>query len=278
MMDRLRTPMPPLIYGTAWKKDQTADYIIKAIAAGFRGIDTACQPKHYNEPGVGDAIKTLAAKGIPRHHIFLQTKFTPLAGQDAKSVPYDPKAPLDIQVHQSFIQSLTNLGTDHIDSLVLHSPLSSLVDTMTVWKAFEELYYQGKVSLLGISNCYDITFMERFYSQALIKPRVLQNRFYKETGYDRDLRMFSKKNGIIYQSFWTLTANPHLLNHPVFIDTAKHLGKTPAQILFRYLIEDGSCPLTGTTSKNHMQQDLDVCNFRLGDDIRATLEQVIYQS
>jgi diketogulonate reductase-like aldo/keto reductase len=72
-----------MIYGTAWKKDQTSEYVISAINAGFRAIDTACQPKHYNEPAVGNALNYLyQQKTITREEIFLQTKFTSLHGQD----------------------------------------------------------------------------------------------------------------------------------------------------------------------------------------------------
>lgn len=74
--------MPPLIYGTAWKKERTADLVIQAIKAGFCGIDTACQPKHYNESLVGEALVKLGKHNISRDSLFLQTKFTPLSGQD----------------------------------------------------------------------------------------------------------------------------------------------------------------------------------------------------
>ncbi|MBW1609002.1 MAG: aldo/keto reductase, partial [Deltaproteobacteria bacterium] len=74
--------MPRIIYGTAWKKDRTGDLVVKAIQTGFRGIDTACQPKHYNEALVGTALQRLKSHCIEREELFLQTKFTPLSGQD----------------------------------------------------------------------------------------------------------------------------------------------------------------------------------------------------
>ncbi len=94
--------MPRIIYGTAWKKDRTASLVVKAIQAGFRGIDTACQPKHYNEPLVGAALLRLKDHGIEREALFLQTKFTPLSGQDLRQVPYDKNSPVELQVAQSF--------------------------------------------------------------------------------------------------------------------------------------------------------------------------------
>ncbi len=94
--------MPRIIYGTAWKKGRTADLVVKAIQAGFRGIDTACQPKHYNEPLVGAALHMLKNHGIERETLFLQTKFTSLSGQDLRQVPYDKNSPIESQVAQSF--------------------------------------------------------------------------------------------------------------------------------------------------------------------------------
>lgn len=97
----------------------------------------------------------------------------------------------------------------------------------------------------------------------MIKPTVLQNRFYKESGYDRELRAFCKDNGIVYQSFWTLTANPQILEHQATQSVSKKYNKTPEQVLFRYLIQTGVCPLTGTCSEEHMRDDLDIFKFSL---------------
>jgi diketogulonate reductase-like aldo/keto reductase len=94
--------MSRLIYGTAWKKNRIADLVVKAITAGFRGIDTACQPKHYSEPLAGEALQRLQDKGYKRENLFVQTKFTPLKGQDPNNIPYDEHATLEIQVVQSF--------------------------------------------------------------------------------------------------------------------------------------------------------------------------------
>ena len=94
--------MPRLIYGTAWKKERTAALVELALRQGFRGVDTACQPKHYNEEGVGEGLAAAFSAGLARSEIYVQTKFTPFAGQDPNDVPYDPKASLSRQVLQSF--------------------------------------------------------------------------------------------------------------------------------------------------------------------------------
>ena len=103
--------LPCLIYGTAWKKADTADLVEKALLAGFRGIDTAGQPKHYDEALVGVALQRVFQQGIPREKLYLQTKFTSVSGQDPARVPYDTSAPLEKQVAQSFATSQQNLQT-----------------------------------------------------------------------------------------------------------------------------------------------------------------------
>lgn len=257
------TAMPALLYGTAWKKDRTAELVEKAVLLGFRGIDTACQPKHYSESGVGQALKSLAARGLGREHLFLQTKFTSVDGQDPARVPYDPDAPLAEQVAQSFAASQKNLGTDFVDSLVLHSPMRTFAETRAVWNAMEAVRGAGGARALGVSNCYDLDVLRALYDAAAVKPSVLQNRFYAGSGYDVELRAFCRGHGIRYQSFWTLTANPHLLGSPAVQGPARRLGKTPAQVLFRYLHQQGVVPLTGTTSEKHMKEDLDILDFEL---------------
>ena len=148
--------MPKIIYGTAWKRERTGELVVQAVKTGFRGIDTACQPKHYEEALVGEALKRLETEGIAREDLYLQTKFTPLEGQDPNRIPYDPAASLATQVAQSFETSQKNLQTEYVDSLVLHSPLFPFKNLMEVWHAMEGVYRSGGARQLGISNCYDL--------------------------------------------------------------------------------------------------------------------------
>ncbi|MBN2894639.1 MAG: aldo/keto reductase [Campylobacterales bacterium] len=252
--------MPRMIYGTAWKKERTAALVYAAVKAGFRGIDTACQPKHYHEAGVGEALKRLFDEGMARDELYIQTKFTPLEGHDPKRIPYDPKAPLHVQVAQSYEVSKHNLGIERIDALVLHSPLFPYRDLLEVWRAMESLEGVGQ---LGISNCYDPPLLQRLYSDARIKPAVVQNRFYDQSGYDAALRQWCDTNGVLYQSFWSLTANPHLLASDAVQEAARLRGVSPAQIFYAFLIAQGITPLNGTTSEAHMRDDLGVFEIAL---------------
>ena len=267
--------MPCLIYGTAWKKTDTADLVEQALLAGFRGIDTACQPKHYDEALVGVALQRVNQQGIPRENLYLQTKFTSLSGQDPARVPYDKSAPVDVQVAQSFATSQHNLQTDYVDGLILHSPYSTHAKTLHAWRAMESIQQAGGARQLGISNCYDLTVLQTLYKQAHVKPAIVQNRFYKDTGYDVALRQWCSAHGIIYQSFWSLTANPHILNSKTLQDLAAQYHKTAAQLFFRYLHQLGIVPLTGTKSPQHIQDDLGIFDFELATDDCEKLSAVL---
>ncbi len=269
--------MPWIIYGTAWKKERTADLVVKAIQAGFRGIDTACQPKHYDEPLVGAALDRLIDHGIKRETLFLQTKFTPLSGQDPKQVPYDKNSPIESQVAQSFEASKKNLRTQYVDSLVLHSPLAPHAVLMTVWAAMETIQKAGGARQLGISNCYNPEVMRQLYANANVKPAVVQNRFYQETGYDADLRHWCSTHDVIYQSFWTLTANPHVLVSKPVCTIARKYNKSEVQVFFRYLNQSGIVPLTGTCSEQHMREDLNIFDFELSSEDLVNVSQLLDQ-
>lgn len=246
-------------YGTAWKGPHTDRHVVQALRKGFRGIDTATQPKHYWQIGVGDGVQMAIKNGIikSRDDVWLQTKYTSISGQDPANVPYDPKDPYSKQVSDSFQCALKQLQTDYVDSLVLHGPLPTYKETLEVWGEMERLVDQQQVQLLGMSNCYDVEYFQKFYKDVRIKPSILQNRFYQETSWDVDLRHFCRQNDILYQSFWTLTANPALLRHQVVKNFAKKYQSTPESILYRYIIERGGMPLNGTTNPQHMVEDLE---------------------
>jgi diketogulonate reductase-like aldo/keto reductase len=254
---------PRIIYGTAWKQTRTQELVRMAIQKGFRGIDTACQPKHYDEAGVGAGLAACLDDRLRRADFYLQTKFTPLPGQDPKRIPYDPAAPPAQQVAQSFTTSLRNLQTDYVDGLILHSPLADPIQMSQVWAAMEQLFHNGGARQLGISNCYSLASLQMLYQAARVKPAVVQNRFYAKTGYDRELRAFCRERSIIYQSFWTLTANPQLLAHATLTNLASRYERTSPQILFRFLTQSDIVPLTGTSSAAHMSEDLEIFEFEL---------------
>jgi diketogulonate reductase-like aldo/keto reductase len=267
--------IPRIIYGTAWKKAATERLVSLAIQCGFRGIDTACQPKHYDEAGVGAGVAASLRPGISRTDLYLQTKFTPVSGQDPNRIPYDSTAPLAEQAAQSVAASLKNLRTDYLDCVLLHSPMPTMAQTLAVWRALEAFVDLKQIRQLGISNCYELTHLTRLHEAARIKPAVIQNRFYADSNYDREIRAYCGQNQIIYQSFWTLSANPHLLAHTTITSLASSHNRTAAQILFRYLTQIGIVPLTGTKSEAHMRDDLAIFEFDLSNDEREAIGNIL---
>lgn len=256
------TSLPPFIYGTAWKKDLTTPLVQQALQNGFTAIDTACQPRHYREDLVGEGIrKYLASTGgrFSRSDLYIQSKFTSMNGQDPNNVPYNLKASLTDQVQTSIETSLRNFTMSdseapYLDSLILHSPMPSMHETLEVWQALEQ-YVPEKIRNLGISNTNLYTLME-LYERANVKPAVVQNRFYADTKYDIAIRKFCAENGMVYQSFWTLTANPQLLRSNVVQDVVRNVQSEPTNALYCLVLGLGNTViLNGTKSQEHMRAD-----------------------
>lgn len=260
-----RTELPRIIYGTAWKEDNTQRLTTLALQQGFRGIDTANQRRHYHEAAVGAAITSVVAAGLLRREdLFLQSKFTFRRGQDQR-LPYDPAASIAVQVEQSFASSLEHLDTNYLDSYLLHGPTQRIgltAEDRAAWKALEAIYDSGRARAIGVSN-FALDQLEQLCAAARIAPRFVQNRCYASAGWDRDVREFCSASSITYQGFSLLTANPEALHSPVVSRVARRAGRTPAQVVFRFAMAVGMIPLTGTSDPVHMQADLEIASFDL---------------
>jgi diketogulonate reductase-like aldo/keto reductase len=269
-------PVPRFLYGTAWKEDETQRLTELALRQGFRGIDTANQRRHYHEAAVGQGIAAAIAGGlVVREDLFLQTKFTFKSGQDHR-LPYDPDASVATQVEQSFASSLEHLGTEFIDSFVLHGPTRQAglaPDDWAAWHAMEVIHDSGRARLLGISNV-TLEQLRSLYQQARIRPRFVQNRCYAVRQWDRSIREFCAENDMIYQGFSLLTGNREVMTRPELVQIAKRHGRTVSQIIFRFALEVGMLPLTGTTDADHMRMDLDVFEFGLEPAEWQTIESL----
>ncbi|HET7436050.1 MAG TPA: aldo/keto reductase [Thermoanaerobaculia bacterium] len=270
------TNAPRFLYGTAWKEDETERLARLAIEAGFRGIDTANQRRHYFEAGVGAAVAGAIRDGlVTREELFLQTKFTYRDGQDHR-LPYDPKAPLATQVQQSFASSLEHLQVETIDSYVLHGPSTrrGLGDAdREVWRAMESLHATAKTRLLGVSNIA-LDQLEELWELAKVKPAFVQNRCFAVTAWDYHVRQFCTAHGIVYQGFSLLTANARELSTRRFRELVARSGKTPAQLVFTFALQVGMLPLTGTTDPQHMREDLAALDMTLTDEDARLIETI----
>jgi diketogulonate reductase-like aldo/keto reductase len=229
--------LPNFLYGTAWKEERTKALVTQALAAGFTAIDTANQRKHYFEAAVGEAVRDAIAQGaVTREALFLQTKFTFQGGQDAR-LPYDPKAP---------VATRGRLERDDIEA----------------WRAIETLAHSGKARHIGVSN-FTLEQLRELVELAQVKPRFLQNRCYAKTGWDREVRALCREHGIVYQGFSLLTANQRELAAKPVQQLCGRIGRSSAELVFRFAVEVGMLPLTGTSNVAHMRLDLGALDFRL---------------
>lgn len=268
--------LPDFIYGTAWKEERTAELTELAVRTGFRAIDTANQRRHYFETGVGEALAAVYRAGVVRRSdLFLQSKFTYRGGQDHR-LPYDPKADLSKQVTQSLASSLEHLQSPYLDSFILHGPASGYGWTepdIEVWQAMMEARKIGRTRLLGVSNV-SLQHLEQMVEVHHEAPAFVQNRCYARLGWDREVRLFCRERKINYQGFSLLTANPEVLRHPTVAKFSAQLQVTPAQVIFAFARAVGIIPLTGTSSSEHMKQDLAGLNLTLSEDAVNAIESL----
>jgi diketogulonate reductase-like aldo/keto reductase len=269
--------VPDLLYGTAWKEERTPALVELALRTGFRGIDTANQRRHYFEEGVGQGLAAAYRAGVvSRADLFLQTKFTYRPGQDHR-LPYDPAASLSGQVAQSMASSLLHLGTDHVDSYILHGPASGHDWTdadAEVWTAMKQERDAGRTRRLGVSNV-SLRHLEQMAAADSETPAFVQNRCYARFGWDREVRRFCRQHNIVYQGFSLLTANVEVVHHPLVTGLAASAGATAAQVVFAFARALGMRPLTGTSDAEHMVQDLASSALVLAPDAVGAIEGLV---
>ena len=266
--------VPRFLYGTAWSRKTDTERLVERRDRGFgfrgnrhrqpaatllRGCRRprdrrAVDPERRREPAQATCSSA-------------KTKFTFRPGQDHR-LPYDPAAPIADQVEQSFASSLEHLGADVIDSYVLHGPSvrSGLAAAdWEAWRAMEKIHASGRVRILGVSNV-SLEQLAALCEGATVKPRFVQNRCFAVHGWDRRVRDVCSANGVVYQGFSLLTANADALRHPETAKIARRHRRTIAQVAFRFALDVGMLPLTGTTNADHMRTDLEAFDFRLEPD------------
>ncbi|KAK4185399.1 Aldo/keto reductase [Podospora australis] len=211
------------------------------------GVDTANYPTAYDEPLSGKGIARALASGVvKRDELFIQSNFTPLSAHDKTKIPFNLDQKMEDQIKESIAQTFEDLGVDSLDAFILHAPFENEDDNVAAWKIFET-YVSDKFRHLGVSN-FSLAQLQKVYSNALVKPVIVQNRFQKKTVYDHEVRKFCKEHGITYQSFAMLKNNPEILESDVVARVADKLSV-----------------LNGTTKVERMQKDLQMTTKVLGD-------------
>jgi len=172
--------------------------------------------------------------------------------------------------------SLEHLGTDYVDSYVLHGPASgygwTTADT-EVWKAMIKERDAGRTRLLGVSNV-SLQHLHEMAAAHAELPAFVQNRCFARLGWDRDVRSFCRERKITYQGFSLLTANLEVVHAPLITDLAARLNATPAQIIFSFARAIGILPLTGTSNPEHMKQDLASKEMALSPEAVRVIESL----
>lgn len=242
--------MPILGLGT-WTQDdeETANSVYYALKGGYRLIDTA---QYYgNEKGVGDGLKRAINDGIvTREEVFITTKIMPSSYNNA---------------YNSINESLTRLGIDYIDLLLIHQPGSN---DEVVYKAMEQGVKDGKVKSIGISNYYTKEEIDEVLSYATITPAVIQNEnhiYYQ----NKDLQDYVSKYGIIIESWYPFGGRGHTsenFNNEVIKKIAEKHNKTSAQIILRWQLQAGYIVIPGSSNPDHISENYDIFNFELTDE------------
>ncbi len=226
---------------------------LAALKAGYRHIDTA--HAYNDERGVGRAVKE---SGIPREEIWITSKIWPTEYGEGKTL-------------EAIDKMLERLQTDYIDLLYIHQPVGDFVGA---WKDMEKAVAQGKVRTLGISNFdADSAAFNRLMREAAIKPAVLQMECHPYA-QRIDVRETMKQHGIQVECWFPLggaMSDGMLLKDPVINSIAQAHGKSAAQIILRWHIQEGFSVIPGSKNPQHIQENINIFDFELTDDEMAQI-------
>ena len=224
--------------------DQVATAVVHAVEAGYRHIDTAV--KYGNEEGVGNGIR---ASGVDRGELFVTTKLDgQFQGQD--------------RALEGLEGSLKRLKLDYVDLLLIHWPLPQRNDYVSTWKTFERLQQEGKAKSIGVSN-FKPAHLERLMAECEVVPAVNQIQLSPAITRVAE-REFHARHGIVTESYSPLGGQGgSLLDAPVLAQLGEKYGKTPAQLVLRWHIQQGIVTIPKSGNPNRMAENLDIFDFAL---------------
>ena len=221
--------------------DEAEASVLAALEGGYRLIDTA--NAYVNEKAVGRAMKK---SGLKREEIFLETKLWPFFYEDDNAVD----------------KTLERLGTEYIDLLLIHQPAGNYV---AGYRQMEKAYKEGKVKAIGLSN-FNQAQIEEILGLCQVKPAVLQTEVHPYF-QEQELKSFLSKEGMVIQAWYPLGhGDKALLEEPLFAELAKKYGKTNAQIILRWHIQDGNIVIPGSKNPAHIKDNFDLFDFSLTEE------------
>lgn len=227
--------------------DEAEAAVLSALKDGYRLIDTA--NAYVNEKAVGRAMKK---SGVAREEIFLETKLWPSFYQQEDAVE----------------KTLERLGTDYIDLLLIHQPAG---DYVAGYRLMEKAYKEGKVKAIGLSN-FDSEQIREILSLCEVKPAVLQTEVhpYAQEG---ELKEFLAQEKMVIQAWYPLGhGDVALLQEPVFAKLGEKYGKTPAQVILRWHVQEGNIVIPGSKNPEHIRDNFSIFDFTLTDEERKEIK------
>ena len=226
--------------------DDAESSVISALKDGYRLIDTA--NAYMNEKACGRAMKK---SGLQREEIFLETKIWPSFYEQADAVD----------------KTLERLDTDYIDLLLIHQPAGNY---MAGYRLMEKAYKEGKVRVIGLSN-FTAAQIKEILDVCEIKPAVLQTEVHPYS-QEKELKEFLAKENIYIQAWYPLGhGDAGLLNEQVFSELGQKYGKSPAQIILRWHIQDGNIVIPGSKNPEHIRDNFALFDFELTEEEMAKI-------
>lgn len=226
--------------------DEAEASVLAALEYGYRLIDTA--NAYMNEKAVGRAMKH---SGVAREDIFLETKIWPCF--------YEENDAID--------KTLERLDTDYIDLLLIHQPAGNYV---AGYRQMEKAYKEGKVKAIGLSN-FNEDQIKEILDICEVKPQILQTEVHPYS-QEKALKAFLDKEGIVIQAWYPLGhGDKTLIEEPLFAEFGTKYGKSSAQIILRWHIQDGNIVIPGSKNPDHIKGDFDIFDFALTD---VEMEQI----
>ena len=231
---------------------ETADAVRQALEIGYRHIDTA--EMYGNEAGVGQGVRDA---GLDRDEVFITSKLN--------NGFHEPDA-----ARRAFDQTLTELGTDHVDLFLVHWPLPTLYggDFVSTWKTLEEFYRDGRARSIGVSN-FQVNHLRRLAQETDVVPAVNQIEVHPYFTNEA-VREYGSAHGIVTEA-WSPIAQGRVLDDPVITEIASGLSRTPAQVVLRWHVQRGDVVFPKSTTPSRIRENFALFDFVLDDDAMKAL-------